>query len=79
MYFLNKGIYPFLFDNNKKKEAIIMKDITIQSLIKKENEIIKSYKSYLTNIPVQEIDNKAQDSIVRHNNHVETLKNIIGR
>lgn len=56
-----------------------MKDIMIQSLIKKENEIIKSYKSYLTNIPVQEIDNKAQDSIVRHNNHVETLKNIIGR
>lgn len=56
-----------------------MKDIMIQSLIEKENEIIKSYKSYLTNIHVQEIDNKAQDSIVRHNNHVKTLKNIIGR
>jgi hypothetical protein len=56
-----------------------MKDIMIQSLIEKENEIIKSYKSYLTNIPTQEIDNKVKDSIVRHNNHVKALKNIIGR
>jgi len=56
-----------------------MKDTMIQSLIDKENEIIKSYKSYLANVPIQEIDNRAQDSIVRHNNHVRTLKNIIGR
>lgn len=56
-----------------------MKDIMIQSLIEKENEIIKSYKSYLTNIPVQDIDSKVQDSIVRHNNHVNTLILLGGR
>jgi hypothetical protein len=56
-----------------------MKNTMIQSLIDKENEIIKNYENYLVNVPIQEIDNRAQDSIVRHNNHIRALKNIIGR
>ncbi len=56
-----------------------MKDAMIQSLIDKENEIIKSYESYLANVPIQEIDNRAQDSIVRHNNHIKVLKSIMRR
>lgn len=56
-----------------------MKDTMIQSLIDKENEIVKSYENYLANVPIQEIDNRAKDSIVRHNNHIKALKNIIGR
>lgn len=56
-----------------------MKNTMIQSLIDKENEIIKSYESYLANVPIQEIDNRAQDSIVRHNNHIKVLKSIIRR
>lgn len=53
--------------------------LIINSLIEKENEIIRSYENYLVNVPIQEIDNRAQDSIVRHNNHIKALKNIIGR
>ncbi len=56
-----------------------MKNTMIQYLIDKENEIIKNYENYLVNVPIQEIDNRAQDSIVRHNNHIKALKNIIGR
>ncbi|WP_346937131.1 hypothetical protein [Clostridium sp.] len=54
-----------------------MKDTMIQFLINKENEIIRSYESYLANVPIQEIDNRAQNSIVRHNNHIKVLKSII--
>ncbi|MEG0153082.1 MAG: hypothetical protein RR891_11430 [Clostridium sp.] len=53
--------------------------LMINSLIDKENEIIKSYENYLANVPIQEINSLAKDSIVRHNNHIEVLKKLIGR
>ncbi|MEG1257113.1 hypothetical protein [Clostridium sp.] len=53
--------------------------LIINSLIEKENEIIRSYENYLVNVPIQEVNIMAQDSIVRHNNHIKALKNIIGR
>lgn len=54
-----------------------MKDaLMINSLIGKENDIIRSYKNYITSVSQQEIGSIVEDSIVRHNNHVEALKRL---
>ncbi len=54
-----------------------MKDaLMINSLIEKENEIIRNYENYIASVPQQEIGSIVEDSIVRHNNHVEALKKL---
>lgn len=54
-----------------------MKDaLMINSLIEKENEIIRSYENYIATVPEHKIRSIVEDSIVRHNNHVEALKRL---
>lgn len=54
-----------------------MKDVLmINSLIEKENEIIRSYENYIASVPKQEISSVIEDSILRHNNHVEALRKL---
>lgn len=51
----------------------------INSLIQKETEIIKSYEGFLNSNPDNSFSGTIRESISRHNNHIETLKNISGR
>lgn len=54
-----------------------MKDILIiNSLIEKENEVIRSYENYIASMSGQEVSSVVEDSIVRHNNHVEALRKL---
>lgn len=54
-----------------------MKDVLIiNSLIEKENEMIRSYENYVASMSGQEVGNVVNDSIMRHNNHVEALKKL---
>lgn len=54
-----------------------MKDVlVINSLIEKENEVIRSYENYIAGMSGKEVSSIVQDSIVRHNNHVEALKKL---
>lgn len=54
-----------------------MKDVLmINSLIEKENEIIRGYENYIASVPKQEISSVIEDSILRHNNHVEALRKL---
>ncbi len=54
-----------------------MKDILIiNSLIEKENEMIRSYENYVAGISGQKVGGIVNDSIMRHNNHVEALKKL---
>lgn len=54
-----------------------MKDVLIiNSLIEKENEMIRSYENYVASMSGQEVGCVVNDSIMRHNNHVEALKKL---
>lgn len=54
-----------------------MKDVLIiNSLIEKENEMIRSYENYVASMSGQEVGIVVNDSIMRHNNHVEALKKL---
>lgn len=54
-----------------------MKDILIiNSLIEKENEVIRSYENYIANMGRKEVSSIVEDSIMRHNNHVEALRKL---
>lgn len=49
----------------------------INSLIESENEVILGYKNYISSLNEQEISSLAEDSIIRHSNHVESLKKLL--
>lgn len=54
-----------------------MRDVLIiNSLIEKENEMIRSYENYVASMSGQEVGSVVNDSIMRHNNHVEALKKL---
>ncbi|MEG2936380.1 MAG: hypothetical protein RR844_07805 [Clostridium sp.] len=54
-----------------------MKDVLIiNSLIEKENEMIRSYESFEVSMSGREVSSFVEDSIMRHNNHVEALRKL---
>ncbi len=54
-----------------------MKDVlVINSLIEKENEMIRSYENFEASMSGREVSSLVEDSIMRHNNHVEALKKL---
>ncbi|MDU4892694.1 MAG: hypothetical protein E6344_19890 [Clostridium sp.] len=54
-----------------------MKDVlVINSLIEKENEMIRSYENFEASMSGKEVSSLVEDSIMRHNNHVEALKKL---
>lgn len=64
----------------EKKEEIIMKELNlINSLIQEESDIVKSYEHYLKDNPKGNFNYGVQQKISRHNNHIQALKNIVGR
>lgn len=57
-----------------------MKEINpINFLIQEENDIVKSYEHYLKDNPKGNFNDMVQEKISRHNNHIQALKNIVGR
>lgn len=57
-----------------------MKEINlINSLIQEESDIVKSYEHYLKDNPKGNLNDVVQQKISRHNNHIQALKNIVGR
>lgn len=54
-----------------------MKDVLIiNSLIEKENEMIRSYENFEASMTGREVSSFIEDSIMRHNNHVEALRKL---
>lgn len=51
----------------------------INSLIKKENEVIKGYQGIIAKVSDESLINSTRECIERHNNHIEALKGMQGR
>lgn len=51
----------------------------INSLIKKENEVIKGYQGIIEKVSDESLINSTRECIERHNNHIEALKGMQGR
>ncbi len=58
---------------------ILKNSLSINALIQRENEIIKTYEEYLKTVSNKDIYALVSDTIKRHNNHVRTLDELLGR